>query len=332
MNKTTPLQSINRLLIATGLQILSFIPNARLKKWTYQAALGVCDFKTINRLVEQKGLNLDDDNKSNAILMVAAAHRWVSNESKDYQCRSYALSWSSNPTHRPKLPAEFFAQLLDKALKNPPQSDRVQKSLLSDLQVITLSKNSLDLSANDTVLKKMNFSPTVLPFAVIKALVSYTATPLYVCERSTCDELLRRHFKDINWMTDLDPQSDAPQHKRRCAWKEIISSAPEPYVLSLLRNYKQIVKDPDFVNTLVMRDFSFTVWDSACNRGLGVERIREAIAALQAPAEKKDTVQKLLEFCDYRSAKQQRGLLIKNIDEVSSEPEVEPPQPRKRKM
>lgn len=340
MNKNaTPLQKITRLLTSTSLQMLSFAPNARLKRWAYQTALGVCDFKTINRLVEQKGLNLNDDDKFRTILLLIAAHRWISNDKMRlaYAC-SHATWWLVDPTHRPKLSAEFLNQLLDKALQNPPQSDEVQKKILKKIGFIKSPKSFFDLSANDIVLKKMKFTKKILPFTVIETLKSYASTYAYsstsvhLCERSTCDELLRRHFKEINWMTDLNPQSDASHHPTS-AWKAIVSNVPEPYLLSLLRNYKEVVKDPDFVNVLIARDFSFTVWDSACNKGLDVEHIRETIA--RHSAAKKETVEKLLEFCDYRSAKQQRDVLIKNVDKVLSEPEIETPethQPRKRKM
>lgn len=197
--------------------------------------------------------------------------------------------------------------------------------VLYNLQVVRFSHDPLDLSSNDLVLSKMRFSPQVLPLLVIKSLDSYSNSALHICKRSTCDELLRRHFKHIDWTMDLDPEQKTPKSTPYYAWKEIVHFVPEPYLLSLIRLHKKLVHDPDFIERVLHREFSYKVWNSMCENGCTSEEI-QSVNHVSNPYNMK----KALECCEHLAARRQRTRLIKSVEQPQEQEEIAPP--KKRKM
>lgn len=316
----------NRMLLRTTARV----PIKNIQKWMYTAALDICDFKALDYLLDQENLYISNEDRSNTIIMLAAAHRWVSNGGPDmsYQSDSYALFWTSHPILRPAAKAEFIINLLKKSLRRPLNNPSLERMILNNLQVVCAPHIHLDLSSNDLVLRTMKFSSTVLPFAVVKSLDSYANTAIRICERSTCDELLRRHFKKIDWMANLDPDRKTRQ-EGQYTWKEIVEYVPEPYLMSLIRSHKELVHNSYFIEKILKREFSFKVWSSVCEAGANVNVVQEKISHMRHTDNQK-TMDKISEFCNYFAATRQRSALTKIVDEVTEE-EFNPP-PRKRKM
>lgn len=318
LQKTTDL--LNRMLLRASARV----PVKGVQSLVYQSALDVCDFKTLDYLLDN--VNISDKDRCNTIIMVAAAHRWVSNGNQNisYESDSYAKLWISRPLHSPHVDATFLINLLKKLIKKPLNNPTFERMMLNNLHVVRFPHISLDLSSNDLILSKMKFSPQVLPFVVIKSLDSYTNTSLRICEISTCDELLRRHFKHIDWTLDLDPEKmlKIPQ---QYAWKEIVHCVPEPYLLSLIRSHKKLVHDPWFIERVLHREFSYKVWNSMCENGCTSEEIQN-VNYVSNP----DNMKKALECCEHLAARRQRTRLIKSVEEPQEQEEISPP--KKRKM
>jgi len=147
-----------------------------------------------------------------------------------------------------------------------------------------------------------------------------------ICERSTCDDLLRRHFKKIDWMMELEPEKTL-RMPDEYAWKEIVHSVPEPYLLSLIRSHKKLVHDPGFIERVLYRDFSYKVWNSMCENGCTSEEIQ---SANYVPNQ--DNMRKALECCEHLTAQRQRKRLIKNMEESHEQEQEDVAPPKKRKM
>lgn len=312
------------------LRTVRYVPVKNIQKLVYWAALDIYDFKTLDYLLDQENLPILDDDRSRTIAMVAAAHRWVSNGGPNisYQSDSEADWWTKHPIHAPRDQATFLMNMLKKAIKKPLNNPSEERLILISLQVVRAPHIHLDLSSNDVVLGQMKFSSKIIPFLIIKTLDSYANTSIRICERFTCDELLRRHFKKIDWMADLEPERKTLK-EHQYAWKDIVEYVPEPYLLSLIRSHKDLVHNPCFIEKILKREFSFKVWSSVCEAGANVDVVQEKVAHARHTGNK-NAMDKILEFCNYFAATQQKSVLTKIVGEVAEE-EVAPP-PRKRKM
>lgn len=319
LQKTTDL--FNRLLLRASARV----PVKGMQSLVYQAALDVCDFKTLDYLFDK--VNVSDKDRCNTIIMVAAAHRWVSNgnQNTSYETDSYAQLWINRPLDSPHVDATFLINLLKKLIKKPLNNPTFERMVLNNLQVVRFHQVSLDLSSNDLILSEMRFTPQVVPLLVIKSLDSYSNSALRICKQSTCDELLRRHFKHIDWTMDLDSEQKTLKSARQYAWKEIVHSVPEPYLLSLIRLHKKLVHDPVFIERLLHREFSYKVWNSMCENGCTSEEI-QSVNYVPNP----DNMKKALECCEHLASKRQRARLIKSVEQPQEQEEIAPP--KKRKM
>lgn len=322
LQKTTDL--FRRMLLRASARV----PVKGVQARVYQTALDMCDFKTLDYLLDQENVNIRDDDRCHTITIVAAAHRWVSNggENISYQGDECAQKWLKTPLSAPHADARFLISLLKKSLKAPLEKPSLEKRVLSNLQVMGSPHIPLDLSSNDLVLSEMKFSPEIILLAVIKSLSSYSNTVVRVCDRSTCDELLRRHFKKIDWMVDSEIEKKKLSLIECGAWKEIVEHVPEPYLLSLIRSHKELAQNPYFIRQVLRRDFSFKVWSIICENGVKLNDVR----ALDRSSNKENT-KKVLECCEYLTAKMQKTRLIKSVEIPQMEPE-EIQLPKKRKM